>query len=46
VLLVGIAVKCIGLLATGLRKKFSAHAVGVCNAITAKCIELVEIVSE
>jgi len=31
VLLVGIAVKCIGLLAAGLRKKFSTHAVGVCN---------------
>ena len=34
-LLVGIAVKCIGLLAAGLRKKFSTHAVGVRNAITA-----------
>ena len=30
-LLVGIAVKCIGLLAAGLRKKFSTHAVGVRN---------------
>jgi len=33
VLLVGIAVKCIGLLATGVRKKFSVHAVGVCSNV-------------
>lgn len=33
VLLVGIAVKCIGLLATGLRKKFSTHAVGVSSDV-------------
>jgi hypothetical protein len=31
VMLVGIAVKCIGLLAVGLRKKFSPHAAGVRN---------------
>ena len=48
VLLVGIAVKCIGLLATGLRKKFSTHAVGVCNDVdlfAVECIELVVCVS-
>jgi len=41
VLLVGIAVKCIGLLSAGLRKKFSPHAVDVCNAIAVECIVFV-----
>jgi hypothetical protein len=37
VMLVGIAVKCIGLLATGLRKKFNPHAVGVRSYFVLNC---------
>jgi len=39
VLLVGIAVKCIGLLATGLRKKFSHHVVDCMEVLLEKFCE-------